>query len=170
MPSVIEVRSKAGVPDVRGEMTHGYINNVMGVPVDSVGTRTLYFFDDDIPADQAKEFGDVLLADPVVEDHEFLGDVPVYQQPDVPADYKGSWKVRVSYKRKPLISDSWGDATKLALDTIFGTELGSVRKIDEYDIEGDLTREQIEHICNEEKLADSKVQSYIVIPKGENNG
>ncbi|MBN2330471.1 MAG: hypothetical protein JXC85_01525 [Candidatus Aenigmarchaeota archaeon] len=141
----------------------------MCVPVDSVGTRTLYFFADDIPANQAKEFGDVLLADTVVEEHDYLGDVPVYEQPIVPEGYRGSWKVRVGYKRKPLISDSWGDATKLALDIIFSTKLGPVRKIDEYEIFGNLTREQIGKICKEEKLADSKVQSYIVIPMGGNN-
>jgi len=170
MPSVIEVRPKAGIPDVRGERTRTYINDIMGVPVDSVGTRTLYFFSDDIKPDQAQKFGDVLLADSVVEDHRFLGDAPVYEQPKVPEDYRGPWLVRVGYKRKPLIIDNWGEATRKALIRIFDAELESVRKIDEYEIRGDLSRHQIDKICSEEKLADSKVQTYICIPLGEGNG
>jgi phosphoribosylformylglycinamidine (FGAM) synthase PurS component len=170
MPSVIEVRSKSGIPDVRGERTRGYINDVMGVPVGSVGTRTLYYFSDEIGPEQARQFGDVLLADSVVEDHRFLGDAPVYEQPQVPANYRGSWLVRVGYKRKPLIIDNWGEATRRALNRIFDAGLESVRKIDEYEIRGDLNRKQIDKICSEEKLADSKVQTHICIPLGEGNG
>jgi len=170
MPSVIEVVPKEGIPDVRGEQTAEYIRASVEVPVDSVGTRTLYFFSDDLTPEQAERYGSVLLADSVVEDFEFLGDTPVYEQPGVPDDYRGSWRVRVGYKQRPLIMDNCGEATRNALEKIFEESLGSVRKIDEYEIRGDLSREQIERICAEEKLADGKVQSRIIIPMGDDNG
>ncbi len=170
MPSVIEIVPKDGIPDVKGERTAKYIRDFMGVPVDSVGTRTLYFFTDDIQPDQAERYARVLLADNVVEDFKFLWNSPVYEQPEIPDEYKGAWVVRVGYKQKPLIMDNWGKAARLALERIFGVELGSVRKIDEYEIRGDLSKEQIMRICSEEKLADSKVQSYIMIPGGGNDG
>lgn len=170
MPSVIEVRPKDGIPDVRGERTASYINRYVGVPIDSVSTRVLYFFSDELMPQQAEEFGRVLLADSVVEESRFLGDAPVYVQPETPAGYRGSWEVRVGYKTRPLIMDNWGEATRLALQRIFDIELGPVRKIDAYEIRGNLTREEVERICAEEKLADSKVQTHICIPLGERDG
>ena len=169
MPSIIEVVPKKGIPDVRGERINKYIRDYMGIPVDSVRTRTLYFFSNELDPEQAECFGRVLLADSVVEVSRFLGDVPVYEQPKIPEDFRGSWIVRVGYKLKPLIMDNWGEATRLALERISGIELDLVRKIEEYEVMGDLTREQIDRICREEKLADSKVQSHIRIPIGDQN-
>ncbi len=166
---VIEVSPKSGIPDVRGEGIRTYIEN-MGIPVDYVRTRTLYFFSDELNLEQADKFGSVLLADSVVEDSKFLGDAPVYEQPEIPKDFRGSWKVRVGYKMKPLVTDIGGESTRLALQRIFGIQLNQVRNINEYEIIGDLTREQIEKICKEEKLADSKVQDYVCIPMGDENG
>lgn len=164
MPSVIEISPKKGVPDVKGERTKTYIKEYMGVPVDGVKTRILYFFCDDLTAEQAHDFAQVLLKDSVVEESTFLGDVPVYEQPEIPEDFRGCWRVRVGYKLRPLIMDNWGEATRRALEQIFDITLDLVRKIDEYEVTGDLTRAQIERICREEKLADSKVQTYICIP------
>lgn len=169
MPSVIEIVPKKGIPDVRGERTAKYIRDFVEVPIDYIRTRTLYFFSDDIQPEKAEQYVKILLADSVVEDFNFLGDTPIYEQPKIPDDYRGSWIVRVGYKQKPLIMDNWGEATRLALKKIFGTDSGPVRKIDEYEIYGDLTQEHIRKICSEEKLADSKVQSHIMIPMGDYN-
>ncbi len=170
MPSVIEISPKDGIPDVRGDGLKTYIRDYMGVPVVSVRTRTMYFFSDEISPGRAGDFGRVLLADSVAEDSRFLGDAPVYEQPEIPKDFRGSWRVRVGYKMKPRVQDIEGETTKLALQKIFGIELDQVRKINEYRIIGDLTIEQIKRICSEEKLADTKVQSYVCIPVGDENG
>ena len=170
MSSVIEIRPKEGVPDVRGEGTASYIRNYIGVPVRSVSTRTLYCFFDDITPEQARIYSEVLLADGVVEDHEFLGNIPVYEQPATPEGYRGSWEVRVGQKIKPMALDNWGEATRRTLEVIFGSGLGPVRKLDSYVLEGDLTKEDVQRICAEEKLADTKVQTVVYIPRGNPNG
>jgi phosphoribosylformylglycinamidine (FGAM) synthase PurS component len=153
-----------GQDDVKGDGRKTYIEKNLGIPVEHVSSRHLYVMEGSTPVD-ANKAGRSLLADKVVEYFEVFEDDEIYKQQNAQPGFCGSWLVRVGYKTKPLVLDAWGDNTHKALKDI-GIDTTSVRHLEEFEITGRLTEDQIRMICKE-KLADEKVQMFTYKPLAE---
>jgi phosphoribosylformylglycinamidine (FGAM) synthase PurS component len=174
MAVVVRVGIKPKYDDVKGEGKKDYARDKLGLPVEKISSRHLYVMEG-VTKEDAHLAAYHLLVDKVVENFEIFETDNIFEQPAISPEPHHMWTVRVGYKINPLVLDAWGDATNKALKDI-GINAKSVRHVEEYEIEGEvtgdndeiegeLTVDQIVTLCKE-KLADEKVQQFSYVPKG----
>ncbi|MCO5245314.1 MAG: phosphoribosylformylglycinamidine synthase subunit PurS [Anaerolineae bacterium] len=147
----VEVSTKPGLPDARGERLLG---NISGV--DSLAVTDLYFFKGGLDETDVMRLVHTLLYDPVVEQVRWFALDDSRAAPDQPA---GGWSVEVTLL--PGVTDSVAESLLAAAEVIGVAGLEQVATGQRYDLTGDLTDAAVQRIAAS-LLANEVVQTWTI--------
>ncbi|MCB9141434.1 MAG: phosphoribosylformylglycinamidine synthase subunit PurL [Anaerolineales bacterium] len=147
----VEVSTKPGLPDARGERLLG---NISGV--DSLAVTDLYFFKGGLDETDVMRLVHTLLYDPVVEQVRWFALDDSRAAPDQPA---GGWSVEVTLL--PGVTDSVAESLLAAAEVIGVAGLEQVATGQRYDLTGELSEETLRRIAAS-LLANEVIQTWTI--------
>ncbi len=133
----VEVVFKDAGLDARGPSIRNQIEQDLNISVAFVNVHNVYYIDKELNDEQVEIIAQDLLTDPVLQEYT-LGNA---------ASKTAGWVIEVGYL--PGVTDNVGRTTSEAIAPILGLneESDFVRTAMVYLVEGDLTRNEAEHIC-----------------------
>jgi phosphoribosylformylglycinamidine synthase len=150
----IEVGFKANVIDALGNSVRKRIIEDLKIKVDSVKTVDVYTIDGELSKEELKTLGEILFADPVIQD--FAVDDSLAK------DF--NWLIEVGFK--PGVTDNVGKTAKEAIEDVFKTEISGVYTSKQYIIKGNISKEDAEKISSG-LLANQLIERWEILSHDE---
>jgi len=132
----IEVGFKPNVVDALGNSIRKRITEDLKINVESVKTVDVYTVDSNLSNEELKMLGEVLFADPIIQD--FTVDSPLAEEFD--------WLIEVGFK--PGVTDNVGKTAKEAIEDILKMKINGVYTSRQYVIKGSIIKEDAEKIVS----------------------
>ena len=150
MISRIEVGFKENMIDTLGNSVKKRINEDLKINVDLVKTIDIYTIDSDFSKEEMKMFGEILFADPVIQN--FSVDISLARDFD--------WIIEVGFK--PGVTDNVGKTAKEAIEDIIKGKINGVYTSRQYVIKGKIRKEDAEKIASE-LLANQLIERWEIL-------
>ena len=150
----IEVGFKTNVVDALGNSVKKRIIEDLKIKIDSVKTIDVYTIDSDLSNEELNMLGEVLLADPVIQD--FAIDESLAKDFD--------WLIEVGFK--PGVTDNVGKTTKEAIEDILKTKINGVYTSKQYVTKGIINKENAEKIVSD-LLANQLIERWKILSYDE---
>jgi phosphoribosylformylglycinamidine synthase len=150
----IEVGFKANVVDALGNGVKKRIIEDLKIKIDFVKTIDIYTIDSDSSNEELNMLGEVLFADPVIQD--FTVDKSLAKDFD--------WLIEVGFK--PGVTDNVGRTAKEAIEDILKTKINGVYTSKQYVIKGNIKKEDAEKISSG-LLANQLIERWEILSHDE---
>ena len=150
----VEVSTKPGRIDTRGERLHAQAASLGVTGIQSLVVTDLYFLKGDLDEAAISKLAGTLLHDPVVEDIRWLSVAA-----GTPEQAAGCWSVEVTLH--PGVTDSVAESLLAGAALIGVAELDQVATGQRYDLAGDLTEASVRRIAAN-LLANDVIQTWTV--------
>jgi phosphoribosylformylglycinamidine synthase len=136
MVNRIEVGFKTNVVDALGNSVKKRIMEDLKIKTDSVRTVDVYTIDSEFSKEELKMLGEVLFADPVIQNFTV--------NKSLAEDFE--WLIEVGFK--PGVTDNVGKTAKEGIEDIIKTRINGVYTSKQYVIKGEIKREDVERIAS----------------------